>query len=202
MGQAKLKKQILERAAQQASQIDRNLLARAVRQVVGAATDFHGADCLLYALVGAAVLRELGVPAEAAAGSAVWRVGAGDSDVISHAREVAGPAFVQAGVSAAMQFHAWVEAPGLLVDFSTHTLPLKGAQLDAADGGKTTVDWAPEFLWIDQSGGVSQYCSVRRFLVSATPVVMALVQPTRWSSQWLDEVFVRVGDLQTLCLYV
>jgi hypothetical protein len=53
-----------------------------------------------------------------------------------------------------------------------------------------------------QKGVPSQYCSVRRFLVSATPVVMALVQPTRWSSQWLDEVFVHVGDLQTLCLYV
>lgn len=55
---------------------------------------------------------------------------------------------------------------------------------------------------LDLYEDLPQYCSVRRFLVSATPVVMALVQPTRWSSQWLDEVFVHVGDLQTLCLYV
>lgn len=166
MGQAKLKKLQLEKARVQSRQIDHKLLARAVRQVVGSSTGFHGADCLLYAIIGARALRELGIPAEPVAGSAVWRVGPGDSDVISHAREVSGAVFAQAGVPQAMQFHAWVEAPGQLIDFSTHTLHEKAAQLDAADGGQTSVNWAPDFIWIDQAAQYGR-CNTPREVVKA-----------------------------------
>lgn len=150
MGQAKIKKLLQDKAVGAANAIDKDKLAAAVRHVVKASTDFHGADCLLFAALGAEALRQLGVPAEVAAGSAAWRVGPGDSDVISHAREVTGTLYIQSGVQQALQFHAWIEAPGLLIDFSTHTLPLKAAQLDEADGGRTSVNWAPDFLWIDQ----------------------------------------------------
>ncbi|MTJ93908.1 MAG: hypothetical protein F8N36_13780 [Desulfovibrio sp.] len=132
------------------SDIDIELVASAVQQVVGAVTDFHGADCLLYAKLGAALLRFLGVQAEAVAGSAAWRVGAGDGDVISHALEVAGQGFVpHNSMGLAAMFHAWIEGPGFLIDFSTCTLKAKAQALDNADGGRTNVEWAPNYLSID-----------------------------------------------------
>ena len=148
MGDAKRKKLLLEQARAQLSVIRPDELAAAVRQVVQATTDFHGSDCLLFAAIGAGALQVLGIEAQPVAGSSAWRVGPGDADTISHAREIQGPVYM-AGVShRAMQFHAWVEAPGLLADFSTCTIRLKAAQLDAADGGHTQVDWAPDYLWL------------------------------------------------------
>lgn len=126
-------------------------LATAVAQVVGATTSFHGADCLLFSAIGAGALRGLGVPAQPVAGSTIWRLGPGDSDTLSHARELAGPLYTPGQSGQALQFHAWIEAPGLLVDFSTCTLRKKAAMLDVADGGSTRVDWAPPYLWLQES---------------------------------------------------
>jgi len=155
MGDAKRKRQAQEglRAAALAAAetIDQARAAAAVRQIVGAITDFHGADCLLYAHIGAELLRSMGLDAKPAAGSAAWRVGSGGTDVISHAREINGMQFSQAEQRKAAMFHAWIEAPGLIIDFSTCTLRAKAAQLDAADGGHTTVDWAPDFVWVSTS---------------------------------------------------
>lgn len=148
MGEAKRKRQVTEQAASEVTALRPEELAAAVHQVVGATTDFHGADCLLYAAIGSGALKQLGVDARPVAGSAVWRIGPGDSDTISHAREIQGPLYTPNVAGQALQFHAWVEAPGLLVDFTTCTLKLKAAQLDAADGGTTRVDWAPDFLWL------------------------------------------------------
>jgi hypothetical protein len=147
MGEARQRKLERQAAREAAGGVDVERAAAAMRQVVGAVTDFNGADCLLYAHVGAELLRSLGLDARAVAGSAVWRVGDGDSDVISHAREINGMQFSQAGEAPAAMFHAWIEAPGLVIDFSTWTLREKAAQLDTADGGSTTVDWCPPFLW-------------------------------------------------------
>lgn len=151
MGEAKRKRAQASVVAGVAADIDAALAAAAVRQVVGALTDFHGADCLLLAGVTAGLLRELGVPAQVVAGSAAWRVGSGDSDVVSHAFEIKGSLYVPADAARAGMFHAWVEAPGVLADFSTCTLRLKAEQLDAADGGTTVVQWAPEYIW--EAGG-------------------------------------------------
>jgi len=134
-------------------------MAAAIRQVVSALTDFHGADCLLWAHLGADLLRSIGVEdARAVAGSAVWRIGDGDSDVISHAREIPNEqVFLQshAGDVPGALFHAWVAAPSLklLADFSTCTLRDKARRLDEADGGHTNVDWCPEYVWIEGHEG-------------------------------------------------
>lgn len=124
-------------------------VAAAVRQVASAVTSFHGADCHLYAHIGAALLNSLGYPVRVVAGSAIWRVGDGDSDVVSHAREIEGPQYSQAGTSGlnAAIFHAWIEGPGAVIDFSTFTLRRKAQQLDAVDGGHTEVTWCPDFIW-------------------------------------------------------
>lgn len=146
MGEAKLKAQ----RAPAMEALDRNMVASAVRQVVSAITGFQGADCLLYAHVGAGLLRSLGIPVRAVAGSAVWRVGDGDSDILSHAREVNGQAYLPDDpYCPAAMFHAWIEGPRVLIDFSTCSLRDKAAALDAADGGRTNVLWAPEFLWTE-----------------------------------------------------
>ena len=130
--------------------IDPEKIAEAVQQVAIALTDYQGADCLLYAHIGAGLLRSLGIDVRAVAGSASWRVGLGDSDVISHAREIPGALYFQGSQDNAAMFHAWIEGPGHLIDLSTVTLKTKAAQLDAADGGVTCVDWAPAYLWLDR----------------------------------------------------
>lgn len=148
MGDAKIKRLAgLALSAGQVINVDKERASQAVKQVVSAITDYHGADCLLYAHIGAALLCSLGLDAKCVAGSAIWRVGSGDGDVISHARELHGAKFVQDGAVKAGVFHAWIEAPGLIIDFSTSTLRSKASQLDAADGGITQVDWCPDFLW-------------------------------------------------------
>lgn len=153
MGDAKRKRLAQIQAASAASrlgqqEIDIGRVAAAVRQVIGAITDFHGADCRMYAHIGAGLLSSLGMgEVKVVAGSAAWRVGSGDSDVVSHAREINGMQFSMAGTQQAALFHSWIETPDLVIDFSTATLRAKAAMLDAADGGKTTVDWCPDFIW-------------------------------------------------------
>lgn len=122
-------------------------LFNAVRAVISAVTSAHTADCLLYATVTAAALGYLGiVGAEARMGSSMWRIGAGDGDVIVHAIEVQGPKFGPAVASHALPFHAWVEVDDTIVDFTTWTLPAKARILDSLDGGTTSVEWCPDFL--------------------------------------------------------
>jgi hypothetical protein len=138
--------------------LDLALLAKAIRAVTVAITEAHTADCLIYAHVGAAVLRALGVEqARAVAGSALWRIGSGDGDVIAHALELQGSktyAVDLAGPSLAM--HAWIELPkGQILDFTTWTLRDKAKALDALDGGHTMVEWAPDYLLAAAASAVS-----------------------------------------------
>lgn len=143
-------------AAGNFASLDREAFAQAVRRTVSAVTDAAGGDCVLYARIAAGVLEQLGIPARAMAGSAAWRVGGGDSDVLSHARELAGagmhvPLSGRDGTELpAAMFHAWalIEAhPPVIVDCSTWSLVDKARALDAADGGKTSVQWSPACLF-------------------------------------------------------
>lgn len=133
-------------------------LGQAISQVVGAATNFHGADCLLYAGVAAKVLQTMGYPARMVAGSAVWRVGPGDGDVVSHALEINAPGTVNSATFApsnsgakALMFHAWVEVGEDIIDFTTASLADKAAQLDKMDRRHTQVDWSPQALWLQKN---------------------------------------------------
>lgn len=152
MGEATRKRKQAEHLKKLLASVDRSALQKAVNQVVRAITDFHGADCLLYASVGAGLLNQLGVPARAAAGSAAWRVGPGDSDLISHAPELAGPQFQPANiVGHAVMFHAWIEVGDHVIDLTTGSLSDKARMLDQADGGSTRVEWCPSALWMDKA---------------------------------------------------
>jgi hypothetical protein len=137
----------LTTATQALKGVDLEKLAQAVRQVLRAVTDAHTSDCLLYAHVGVAVLEGLGIEgAKAVAGSAVWRLGPGDGDVMAHAFELHHPMYAVKLSNPALPFHAWIELPGHILDFTTWTLRDKARMLDQLDGGTTTVEWAPDVL--------------------------------------------------------
>lgn len=114
----------------------------------GASLNF-GADCLLHAALAQRILAEHDMIARLVVGEAAWRVGPGDDDVIVHSPFVGGQAPTNAGL--AVPFHAWLELGSTVLDFSTHSLRHKAAQLDAQDGGKTTVAWCPTHLVIAKS---------------------------------------------------
>lgn len=160
MGDAKRRQQTLA-ASPALSFQEQQLLGQAMREVVGAITSFHGSDCMSYAAIGAKALEQLGFPAKMVCGSAAWRVGPGDGDVISHASEVGAPAILPLTTSSnalttspnvkAGMFHAWIEVGPWIVDFTTAALADKAHILDKLDGGTTLVQWAPEVLWVDRN---------------------------------------------------
>lgn len=118
-------------------------IAAAIRKLANAASGDYGKDCFLHALLAQKALKELsGIQTKIVVGFAAWRVGNGDSDVISHAPM---PGMVYQGEDA-LPYHAWLVAGDYLLDFSTYQLHEKAAQLDALDGGKTRVDWCPDYL--------------------------------------------------------
>ena len=165
MGEARRNK---ERQAAQPRPADDQLLAisSALRKVVGAVTEAYGKDCLFYAFVAAEILRRKGFDARAVAGTASWRVGSGDGDVISHAIPM-GPAYAQSNVGMspvahrAGMFHAWVECGEAVIDFTTHLLGHKAKLIDAMDGQVTNVEWSPPYLWAPKST-ISTHAQVAR----------------------------------------
>lgn len=149
MGKAKRLKKERADAADALNAVALDVLANALRAACDTATEARGADCALYALVGARVLQHFGVAARAVAGHAAWRVGPGAGDVISHSEQTGGgyhgPLL---GSGRAAMFHAWIEAGDTVLDFTTWLLPTKAADLDAADGQHTSVQWCPPFVCV------------------------------------------------------
>lgn len=152
MGEAKNRKLAAEKVAGAIEAVKPEEVFRAVRQTMDALSNLSGVDCLWFSLVGAGLLKHLGVPARAVAGHASWRVGPGDGDMVVHDPSVT-PAAVYVPSGQAVMFHAWIELDspnGLkVIDFTTFQLQDKAAALDAADGGKTQVDFCPDFIWQD-----------------------------------------------------
>lgn len=148
MGQAKLRRQQsllrLEHvlpAAQRAGE--------AIRKLATAASSHLGSDCYLHAAIGGVLLSDLGVQTTLRAGHAVWRIGPGDTDVMAHKSELG--SYLPQGAQG-FAYHVWLETveesetSPILIDFTTYQMRTKAAQLDAADGGKTRVDWCPNLL--------------------------------------------------------
>jgi hypothetical protein len=121
-------------------------LAAAMRKLALATSDRLGTDCYVHAAIVREILGELGVAAKLVGGYAAWRVGPGDSDVILHAPT---PGMVLP--EKALPFHVWLEVEGYLYDVTTYELRLKARQLDAQDGGHTTVVWCPDYLFVAKS---------------------------------------------------
>lgn len=146
MGQAKIQAARKAAEAEAIASIDIDRVATAIRKLFSAASRVVGMDCLDHAVIGVALLGRLGVPAKVVVGYAAWRVGGGDGDVVSHAPE---GQMIQGQGN--LLFHAWIEVAGKILDLTTYQLKRKAALMDAADGGRTTVDWAPDYLFIDKT---------------------------------------------------
>jgi hypothetical protein len=50
-----------------------------------------------------------------------------------------------------LPYHIWLEFYGSLLDVTTYQLRLKAEQLDAQDGGHTTVEWCPDYLFVPKN---------------------------------------------------
>jgi hypothetical protein len=186
---------------------DKEIFVKAVRQVVSAVTHMPGADCVLYAAVGAGLLSRLGFPAQPVAGSAAWRVGEGDSDVISHATEITGSVFEPNGSEGKLRgmFHAWISLKtsegNEIVDLTTWQLTKKGKELDLADGGLTNVEFCPDFLWISDKS--ERLLSPRNVLQSYDSGVFAYIRKPNveavvFSDDVLDEAR-RLTEIAGMC---
>ncbi|KVP40056.1 hypothetical protein WJ87_07695 [Burkholderia ubonensis] len=123
-------------------------VSHALRRLAEAASASLGADCYTHAELGRVLLADLGFTFETQVGFAAWRVGRGDSDVLSHVPNV--QAYLPPGAGMGFAYHAWLEGNEWLVDFTTYQFRRKGQELDAADGGHTRVDWCPDYLLLSR----------------------------------------------------
>lgn len=121
-------------------------LSAALRKLSTSTSQQLGGDCAAHAYLAQQVLADHGVQARVVFGVAAWRIGPGDGDVISHIPQF-NPALLSLQPKA-FPYHAWLETDSAIIDFSTHTLGLKASQLDAQDGGHTTVAWCPDYLFL------------------------------------------------------
>ncbi|MBK3779966.1 hypothetical protein G3A43_06835 [Paraburkholderia aspalathi] len=118
-------------------------VGNALKKLATAASSHLGSDCYMHAVLGRELLADFGFQARVAVGEAAWRVGDGDGDVVTHTPRVKG--FVPEGKKG-LGYHAWLVVDGHIVDFTTYQLDRKAKELDAADGGHTSVTWAPDPL--------------------------------------------------------
>ncbi|WP_434715988.1 hypothetical protein [Paraburkholderia sp. A3RO-2L] len=118
-------------------------VSHAIRRLAEAASAHIGSDCYLHAGLGRILLADLGFEFQLRVGFAAWRLGPGDGDVVSHTLRTQG--YLPAGAKG-FAYHAWLTAGDWVVDFTTYQLARKARELDAIDGGHTTVQWCPDYL--------------------------------------------------------
>jgi hypothetical protein len=116
-------------------------ISSALRRLCSAASGNLGSDCFIHAAIAQEMLTSLGVASKLVVGYAAWRVGNADGDVIIHA-----PLPNMPPQPGGVAYHVWLEINNHIVDFTTYQLRQKGLQMDALDGGSTTVKWCPEYL--------------------------------------------------------
>jgi hypothetical protein len=152
VGEAQRKRALAQQLAGQRDALDAAVrqVTHALRRLAEAASANLGSDCYLHANLGRVLLADLGFPFEIRVGAAAWRLGSGDGDVVSHIPQRGG--YLPPGMRG-FAYHAWLEAGDLLVDMTTYQLRRKASDLDAQDGGHTTVDWCPDYLILKLSDG-------------------------------------------------
>lgn len=123
-------------------------VATAVRTIATTASSRLGTDCIWHALACQHLLAHEGITARLAAGYAAWRVDGQDPGaVVCHHVEGSAVAVGTGG----FLFHAWVACGGQVFDATTYQFRQKLAALDAADGGRTTLTWCPEYLLVERT---------------------------------------------------
>lgn len=145
MGQAKRRKQVMEGLTGLQDAVEK--ISPALIKIFSAASGAFGGDCFDHAEFGRELLADFGFHGRTVCGHSAWRLGDGDGDVLSHTTKEVG--YLPDGAEG-FAFHAWIEVADYIIDFTTYQIPEKIRQLDAADGGKTQVDWAPDFLLLER----------------------------------------------------
>lgn len=143
MGQAKKRAVIKDRLRT----YDFAAVASAIRRLALAASSHLGSDCYMLSVLARELLRIDGISAQLVVGYAGWRCGSGDSDVIMHCPVGSIPP--QKG----FVYHVWLEIEiiNYIFDVTTFSLRQKARDLDLLDGGTTTVDWCPDYLFVPKS---------------------------------------------------
>lgn len=103
-------------------------------------------NCVLVAHVLHEVLLGNDIENEVCIGYAVWSVGKGNNDIITHIPNPSIP------IENAVDIHAWIEISEgrKILDFTTYQLKKKARLLQEADGLKTNVLWCPNYLFTTQ----------------------------------------------------
>lgn len=150
MGEARRKRALAQQLNEQRDALDVAVkqVAHALRRLAEAASASLGSDCYMHAEMGRLLLADLGFAFETRVGAAAWRLGSGDGDVVSH---IPGQVSHLPQGARGFAYHAWLEAGDWLLDLTTYQLRRKAAELDAADGGHTNVDWCPDYLLLKRS---------------------------------------------------
>lgn len=150
MGEARRKRALAQQLNEQHAALDAAVqqVAHALRRLAEAASAMLGSDCYTHAELGRVLLGDLGFVFETRVGAAAWRLGSADGDVVSHIPGQAG--HIPPGARG-FAYHAWLEAGDWLVDLTTYQLRQKAVELDKADGGRTNVDWCPDYLLLRRS---------------------------------------------------
>lgn len=151
MGEAKRNRARAEVLAQEREALGAvaGRVGHALRRLAQAASAHQGGDCYLHAELGRALLADEGFLFQTRVGCAAWRVGPGHSDVLAHRPESQG--YLPPGAGMGFAYHAWLESERWLVDFTTYQLTRKAQMLDATDGGRTRVDWCPDYLLLPRA---------------------------------------------------
>lgn len=119
------------------------IVSNVIRKYAAAMGRPSGKDCYQHAVIGRALLQDLGFDTRLVIGHAAWRVGPGDGDVLVYVPCLRKDWQIQGD---GLIYHAWLEICGLVVDFTSYQLRQAAQDLDRLDGRHTTVSWCPDYL--------------------------------------------------------
>lgn len=141
MGEAKRNAAIRNAQNEALAKIDISRVASAIRKLATATSSQLGSDCYTHAVIAKEILKRLDIDASIKVGTAGFRVGDGDGDVILH--KVTPGIVPQPG---SVAYHVWLQIGSYIFDPTLYQIPAKAESLDQLDGGHTNVTWAPDYL--------------------------------------------------------
>lgn len=150
MGEAKKRQAAREAEGLKLEGVDISNVCRAVRSVCQAASTSLGGDCFMHAWLTQEVLKTHHIDSVIEVGHAAWRVGDGDGDVLTHVcseEQIQHFTSIELTGRAVLPFHVWLEVGGHILDSTLYQIPGKAAYLDSIDGGATSVEWKPDYLF-------------------------------------------------------
>lgn len=176
-------------------------VSAAVRKLMSSASVSLGLDCYTHAAFAHHLFNKSGFNTKIVVGNAMWRVGDGHGDVITH--DVNAENSYSPDNLNAIPYHAWLEIGYYIIDVTTYQLGIKAKLLDEADGGSTSVEWCPDFIFANKKS-VSPRESVANlhpglFYYERVPeiesMILAAAKPIEAEDLDLIDVIYASGDI-------